>query len=63
MTDTGVEDLSNLFDEIPCPLCQTRAFTVKMKVKDRLQIKPDSTGFEPRESDYQIVACSSCGGA
>jgi SAM-dependent methyltransferase len=61
MTNTGVEDLSNYFEEIPCPLCQTITFTVKTTVKDRLLMKVDSTDYKPRERDYQIVACSSCG--
>lgn len=61
MTNTGVEDLSNHFEEIPCPLCQTKTFTVKSTVRDRLLSKVDLTDREPRERDYHIVACSSCG--
>ena len=61
MNDNGVEDVSSNFEEIPCPLCESHSNRNFIKVRDRLKTKVPWTGNKPREKDFQIVACSSCG--
>ncbi len=61
MTKAGNADSSSRFEDIPCPLCGSHSYGNFIEVRDRL-VNPDvRTDIKPREKDFRIVTCSSCG--